>query len=304
MADLFLISLGELKSRPQRRNLVQKLRETAKVALPMSEPHFKVGSLNHGRFKIELPGGEGTVDHAGATFDLDEPDFTVISLIYALARAGSMAIVDSWGPSSTILFDRAQLKTLPPELRRLKPALCASAAQLARMLEVSTETPRRSPPKLGKKYQWSKDHNNRYLGRLPGLTEDPEIRYIYIETKSGEGLDLLIQDWHRYLRAQKKQGKTVPQGGGLSSMYVHKELRLPGGEIFIPLDVTGYECRPNADHLVPANIERWLAIARAFGRATSRKTGMILRAKSFVLDTGRRYPLSRLESRTAPESAD
>ena len=95
----------------------------------------------------------------------------------------------------------------------------------------------------------------------------------------------------------------MPQGGGLSSLLVHKELRLPGGEVFIPLDVTGYDSRPNTDHLVPANIERWLAIARAFGRATGRKTGMIKKGRSFVLDTGRRFPLDRLESRTAPESA-
>src|SRR5512138_1567121 len=142
--------------------------------------------MNHGRFKIELPGGEGTVDHAGATFELDEPDFTVISLIYALGRAGNMTIVDSWGPSSTIVFDRSQVKTLPAEFRRPKPALCTSVGELARMLEVSTEKRRKASPTLGKKYQWSKDHDNRYLGRLPGLTEDSERRYIYIGTKPGE----------------------------------------------------------------------------------------------------------------------
>ena len=87
-------------------------------------------------------------------------------------------------------------------------------------------------------------------------------------------------------------------------MFVHKELRLPSGEIFIPLDVGGYDWRPNTDHLILTNIERWLAIARAFGRATDRKTGMIVKGKSFVLDTHQRYPLSRVESRTAPESAD
>lgn len=51
--------------------------------------------------------------------------------------------------------------------------------------------------------------------------------------------------------------------------------------------------------LIPANIEGWLAMARAFGRQTDRKTGMIANSKTFILDSGRRYPLSRLESRCA-----
>ncbi len=287
--------------RRSRNSARRQLRDAARAALPPGEPHYKLGSLNRDRFKIELPSGEGTVHADSAIFDLDEPDFTVISLIYDLAKAGDMAMIESGGPSSTILFDRAQLKSMPPEFRRPKPALCTSAGQLARMLGVSTEKPP-ARPKLGKTHQWSRDHDNRYLGRLPGLREDnPSERHICVEIKPGEGLEFIAKSLAQFTRALKKQKQPVPEGGGLTSMCVHKEPRLPTGEIFIPLDVTGYGWRPNTDHLIPANIERWLAIARAFGRETGRNTGMIVNGKMFVLDTGRRYPLAKLESRTAPD---
>jgi hypothetical protein len=208
-----------------------------------------------------------------------------------------MVMVD--GAPATVLFDGSQSKTLPPEFRRGKSVVCTSAPQLARMFGVSTTQPARAEPKLHKKHQWSHDHNNRYLGRLPGLTEERHGNTLFIESLHGEGLHLL-DDFHRFVRAWKKQGKTVPDGGGLSSMFVHKELRLPNCQIFIPIDVGGFSLRPNSDHLIQPNIEAWLAIARAFGRATKRQTGMIVKGKTFVLNGGRRYPLTRLESRTAP----
>lgn len=299
MADVILLRFGEIKSAARHRALLQQLRDAARAALPQDQPHYRVGTLKHNRFKVELPGGEGTVDAEGAMFDLDEPDFWTLSLVFALAKTGGMVMVE--GGPSTVLFERTQSKTLPPEFRRPKPVVCTSVAHLARMFGVSTKQPVRAEPKLGKKHQWSRDHDNRYLGRLPGLTEERNVKQLFIETRAGEGLEHLLKDFPRFVRALKKQGESVPEGGGLSSMAVHKELRLPGGEVFIPLDVTGYSWRANTEHLIQPNIEAWLGIARAFCRTTKRQTGMIVKGKTFVLDGGRRYPLSRLESRTAPD---
>jgi len=299
MADVILLRFGKIKSAAHRRALLQQLRDAARAAVPQDQPRYRVGTLKHNRFKVELPGGEGTVDAEGAMFDLDEPDFSTISLVFALAKTGGMVMIE--GGPSTVLFDRAQSKTLPLEFRRPKPVVCTSVAHLARTFGLSTKQPARAEPKLGKKHQWSHDHDNRYLGRLPGLTEQRNVKHLFIETRPGEGLEHLLKDFPRFVRALKKQGNSVPEGGGLSSMAVHKELRLPGGEIFIPLDVTGYSSRANTDHLVQPNIEAWLAIARAFCRKTKRKTGIIVKCKTFVLDGGQRYPLSRLKSRTAPD---
>src|SRR5262249_59644324 len=63
-----------------------------------------------------------------------------------------------------------------------------SARQLARMFGASTTQPARAEPKLHKKHQWSHDHNNRYLGRLPGLTEERVGTTLFIESLHGEGL--------------------------------------------------------------------------------------------------------------------
>src|SRR5262245_57369897 len=137
MAYVFLAKVQPSKSAPGRRALVKRLRETVRAIVPKEDRRYKVGRLNRECFKIEVPGGDGTVEHDGAYFDLDEPEAPTISLLYELAKAGRMAMMEA-GPGA-ILFDKAQLKTLPAELRRPKPAVCSSPAELARMLGFSLE---------------------------------------------------------------------------------------------------------------------------------------------------------------------
>ena len=297
MADLILIRFRPVKSAVQRRSLVTQLRDAARSAVPEQNPGWEIGPVNHGRFKIQLPGGEGTVDSEGAHFfDLDEPDFSIVTLIYDLARAGDMAMVESGGPAGAILFDRSQARVLPAEFRRPKPVLCTSAAHLARLLGVSTK-PARAPAKLHKRFQWSHDHDTRYRGRLHGLREDPQERYIYLQVLPGETEDSLQIAQGKYIRQSKTK---VPDGGNIGTVGYAWELRLPSGEVFIALRVVGYSWKANSDHGIPSRIEAWLRIARAFARASKRQCGTIVGGKTFVLDNGRRYPLRKLESRLAP----
>jgi len=86
----------------------------------------------------------------------------------------------------------------------------------------------------------------------------------------------------RFIKALKKR-KKIPEGGGITSILMHWELRLPGGEVFIPWHVTGYGWRVNTAHLIMPTLEKWLAIARAFAHQTNRRTGMITKGKALVL---------------------
>jgi hypothetical protein len=305
MAELVLVRFDESRSADQRRALLRRLRETARSIIAKSARGGEVGTIGGGRFRISYRGSEGSVDPDGALFDLDEADFAIVRLIYELAKAGGMVWVDAWAPSSTILFDAAQRESVPPEFRRPRPALCTSAEHLARMLGVSTtpKAPAPRPAKLHEKHRWSHQHENRSRARLPGLHADPKRRYIYVQVKPGEGADLLMKQLAAFIRAGKKQKKlTEPAGGGIFCDHSDDwELRLPGGDVFIPLHVTGYGHRPNTDHLIPANIEAWLAIARDFGRQSNRRTATIAGGKTLVLDSGRRYRLAQAESRRTPE---
>ncbi len=293
MAELVLISLAD-GTPTRRRTLLKQLRQTALASVPLDDRRYKVTHIRGKRFTITIPGGEGSVDHNGALFEHDELEMPIISLIYNLAKTGQMALVDSAGPTSTLLFDRADLSKLPPELRRPRPAVCTSAQHLARMLGVSTKAPPVST-KSSKKHDWSTDHANRSRGRIPGLINNPNEPIIYIQTTPDENLESLMKGFNRFLCDKKLK---PPIGSGIWPEDF--QLRLPTGNIFIPWKITGYEARPNSDHLVPTNIENWLKLAHAFARHTNRRTGTIQNGKTFLLNN-RRLPLSKLESRRTPD---
>jgi hypothetical protein len=101
----------------------------------------------------------------------------------------------------------------------------------------------------------------------------------------------------RFLKEHKRTtGRGPPGAGGVgSSDWL---TRLPTGEVLVPWGVTGYDCRPDTDHLIPANIEAWMAIL-TFARQTRRATGSIVGGKKFVLDDGRSSPLTACYSRRA-----
>src|SRR5262245_27316819 len=159
MAELILARFGEIDSATGRRAVVKRLRAAALSILPTGGPHGEVGAINRGRFTIDLRDADASVDCDGAMFELHDVNLPTVALIYDLAKAGEMPIVDSWGPSGTIVFDRAQLKTLPPEFRRPKPAVCTSAQHLARMLGISSKKAP-APARLHKKHQWSREYDN------------------------------------------------------------------------------------------------------------------------------------------------
>jgi hypothetical protein len=294
MAELVLITFSDLNSPLRGRPLLKFLRYIALANIPQDDRHYKVGPINRNRFKITIPGGEGTIDPDSAFFDHDELDLPIISLIYNLAKAGGMAMVDSAGPTSTILFNPTPLKNLPPEFRRPKPALCASADHLAKILGVSTK---KSPARKtqNKKHDWSTDHNNRSRGRLPGLVPNPNESIIYVESTLDEDLEQMMKRFSKFLRDKKL---ITPKGGGIWPEPF--QLRLRSAEIFIPWRITGYESRPNSDHLIPSNIQTWLHLARLFAKQTKRKLATIENAKTLKLNT-RRLPLTQLESRPTPD---
>ena len=225
-----------------------------------------------------------------------------MSLIYQIGKGGTMAIIDSGFEPGAIVFSREQLATMPPEFRRPKPTLCTSAAHLARLFGVSTKPP--ASRKLHKRYQWSAEHRTRYKGHLLGIQDNPEESHIYIQAKPGENDRLVHEAFWKFARPgrKRKQKFKLPDGGVLGTIGESWELRLPKGEVFIGWSVTGYSWRRNTDHLIPVNLAAWLALARKFGQSTGRLTGTVVKGKTFVLDNGRRYPLTRVESRRGPDA--
>jgi len=206
MADVFLAKFQPFKSAPQRRELLKKLRDTARATVPKDDSRYKIGSLNHDSFKLEVPGGGGTVHHDGACLDLDEPEAPTISLIYELAKAGGMGMVDA-GPSGTTRSTKRNSRQCQPHFAG-PGAICASAAQLARMLGFSLKDLPSGPPPP-KQYRWSILKRTRW-GRLPGVHENPKERELYVETKPGETLNTQSDHLFRFIKALKKAGERTP----------------------------------------------------------------------------------------------
>jgi hypothetical protein len=300
MADLVLARFARTASPAAARALVKRLREAALAVFPKGGRQGNVGTIGGRRFKITLRGGggEGTVDADGAIFDLDEPDFAVVRLIYELAKAGGMAWVDSWGPASTVVFDRAAARTLPAEFRRPRPAVCTSDKHLARMMGVSAKQVAPSAPSAEPHERpWTRGKPSRW--KLPGLNTPAKERYVYIQIMPDEGIQLLMKRLWAFIRTGKKEGKLQqPKGGGITFGYWDNwQIRLPAGQVLIPWHVTGYEARVNNDHLIPANLEAWLSIAHDFARASRRKIATIENGKTLVVRGGGRHPLARLGHR-------
>lgn len=298
MADLVLDRFDSPGSRAAERALVRRLREAALAVFPKGGRHEKVGTIGGGRFKITLRAGEGTVDARGARFDLDDLDFAVVRLIYELAKAGGLAWLDSWGPASTIVFDRATVKTLPAELRRHKPAVCTSAKHLARMMGVLPKEV--APEPEPDEEPWTRGFNKRLMSKLPGVRTPPDGEcYVWVQLLADEGVDLMMKRQWGFVRTGKKEGKLQePIGGGIFfNHWDDWQIRLPTGQVLVPWHVTGYQSRVNRDHLIQATLEAWLAIARDFARATRRKIATIENGKTLVVRGGGRYPLARLEHR-------
>jgi hypothetical protein len=297
MADL-LLDRFEKTSPAAGRALVKRLRKAALVVFPKGGRRGTVGTIGGGRFRITLHGGEGTVDAQGAWFDLSEPDFAQVRLIYDLAKAGGMAWLDSWGPTSTIVFDGAALKTLPVELRRPKPAVCTSAKHLARMMGVSSKeiAPQAKPDDK----PWTRGFDKRSRSKLPGVRLPPDGEcYIWVQLLPDEGIDLMMKRQGAYVRMGKKQGKLQePVGGTIGfNHWDDWQIRLPTGEVLVPWHVTGYQSRVNRDHLIQATLDAWVAIARDFARSTRRKIATIENGKTLVVRGGNRHPIARLEHR-------
>jgi hypothetical protein len=61
--------------------------------------------------------------------------------------------------------------------------------------------------------------------------------------------------------------------------------------------LSGYESRPNADHLISANLEAWQSIARDFARASRRKIATIDHGETLVVRAGGRFPIDELKYR-------
>jgi hypothetical protein len=304
--DLFLFALDDLRSAARRKARLKELRQVALAIVPASDPLCEVGTINGRRFKIELRAAEAIVRADGIQFSIDDLQRETIPLLYQLARTGDMIITEVSGPSAAVVTDRAQLKRLPAEFQKPRPAVCTSPKELARLLGFSPKDakPKRSKPDTKGLYQWSNIHDNRRFAhgdpepRLPGLRDKPEERHFYLELKPNEGSLLLMKRFGQFLKEQKKQSHLrLPDGGGVGS--TDWLIRLPTGQVLVPWSVTGYHWRPNTDHLIPANIEAWLTILRKFARQTDRATGSISGSKKFLLGDGRSYPLSACESRRA-----
>jgi hypothetical protein len=301
--ELFLIRVDPS---PAPKGLLKELRQAALAIAPAQGPLYEIGKIGGGRFTIDLRSCQATVRPDGGEFRLEDPDPQTVRLIYALAKTGNLIITNSRGPSDAIVVNRTQLKHLPAGMADPKPALCKSAKDLGPLLGIppKPKRPTRSKPESPGLHDWSKKHMDRRFGRgdpephLPGLHEDWERHHLYVQLKPDEGALLAMKRFGQFLKQRKgKARRALPDGGGVgSSDWL---LRTPGGETLVPWSVTGYHWRANTDHLIPANIEAWMAILREFARHTDRATGTIVGGKKFVLGDGRSCSLTACESRRA-----
>jgi hypothetical protein len=216
MADLVLVRFKKTRSANARRELVKQLRAAALAALPHRDRQHDVGTVSNSRFKVRVRGSEGVVDGDGALFDLDDPDMRVMSVIYEVAKAGDMVMVDSGGPTYTILFDGAQLDSLPAEFRKPRPAVCKSTLDLARMVGASTKVVKPPVTAHHQKYQWSTDHQRRSAGRLPGVWENPQEPVLFVQMAPDEDGDpsLMMRRFDKTTYMPwKKAKKPIPSAG-------------------------------------------------------------------------------------------
>ena len=299
--ELFLVRVDPS---PPHKGLLRELRRAVLPLVPAGDPLCRVGAISGGRFRIKARSCAATVRADGADFRVDGPGPEVLRFIFAVASTGDLVITNAGGRAGTVLTRRAQRKHLPAAMRRPAPALCTSAKALGPLLGIpGTPGRMKAPgPARGGPYDWSHRHQGRRLGRgdpapdLPGLRPTPEERHVYMGLKAGEGPLLAMERWATFARARLRRAKSAaPSGGGVGNSDWF--LRDPGGRVFVPWGVTGYDSRPNSDHLVPANMEAWVTRLQAFARASGRATGTIAAGRALVLSDGRRHPLSACESR-------
>jgi hypothetical protein len=297
--DLFLMACDG-QSAASRKDLLKKLRQTALAILPADDRGCKVGTINGGRFKIDWRGTEVIVKKDGVDFSIEDFQAETIPLIYALAKAGDMFIIEACGPSNTVVMGGDQVKRLPAEFRDPKPAVCKSLKDLPRLLGVSSKDIQPAPTKtqkISKKYEWSKKHENHSgRGALPGLRDEPREVHVFLQVEADEDIVLLLKRFGQFLRERIKKTKVgVPEGGGI--WPTDWRLRIPTGEVFLNCQVTGYQSRPNRDHLIGATIEKWQKVLGDFARHSKRAIGTIVAGKKFVLASKKTYLLTACESR-------
>jgi hypothetical protein len=135
--------------------------------------------------------------------------------------------------------------------------------------------------------------------QIPGLETRDKERYVYVQLLPDENIELMMKRLCAFIRVGKKEGKfEQPTGGGISSNHWDNwQIRIPTGQALVPWHIAGYECRPNAEHLIQANLEAWQSIAREFARASRRKIAAISDGKTLVVRGGGQHPISRLEYR-------
>jgi hypothetical protein len=300
--ELYLVRFGPPRSPAQGKVLLGELRKRALALVPADDPLCKVGAISHGSFKIALRFSEAKVADDLVEFLIDDFEQQTIPLIHAIAIKGEYVITNAEGPSSVVVMKAAQLKLLPAELRKPKPAVCTSPKRLAALLGLSPgDISGRARPAKGRAYQWSKNHKRRRLGHgdpypdLPGLRETHNERFLFLQTKPDEGAMLLMDRFHQFLKARKKLKLPLPGGGGVgNSDWI---VRTPTGETFIPWNVSCYAVEPRSEHTIPAKIAAWLDILRDFARQSERASATISAGKGFVLSDGPRHPLGACESR-------
>jgi hypothetical protein len=124
---------GEARDSAPLRLLADAVRDTLRRA---KQTDVDVEE-SEGHILVDLPGGTAHIGADHAIFPIDELDPLTLRVVFAVAKAGDMAIVTEGGDYSAIVMNAAQRARLPEEEWRARTAspICRSVKGLARLLE-------------------------------------------------------------------------------------------------------------------------------------------------------------------------
>src|SRR4051794_20267158 len=106
------------------------LHDVARSTMPPGDERWHVTDLEGGRFEIEFPDGQASVDPTHVAFRLQGMSPPLAVLMHALAKAADAAILNEGGGPHVLLVDPRHVELLDAELQKEEPVVCLTPEQL------------------------------------------------------------------------------------------------------------------------------------------------------------------------------
>ena len=257
---------------PRHTGVLNELMQTAKRVLADAGLLDDTTMADDGQsFTVIVPGGTARIFGSCAVFPLVSLDTLWLRMVYAVAKAGDMIVVED---GLAILTDPAQPRPAWVSASKLVP-VCSSPDELGTLLEPWYKRQRHYADEM------RRELNPKTLvgpsEPIPGSREDSKSAAIYVQLRGSETvLDLLDSSGRFYRAATRDHAPNVPKSGG--DRGTSWLLRTPAGEEFVALIVDGDK-------------EGWLKLIKDFASSQSRLFGRIVNGDMFLTNDGRSFAI-------------